>query len=185
MAAQLKQQYGANITVAANSAPDASVTGQIQILEDMISQGYDAIAIGVTDPAALTPVINKAAAADIKVVTIDTDAPDSNRLCFIGTDHYKWDILAANYVADNIIKDSGKGVLIVHGFASMLNLVKRLKAFQDVFKAKGVTIADTQFPADLSSETSTSLIETMTNAHPDFGAFIMDNAGGEVVVNIL
>src|ERR1700735_2631732 len=45
------------------------------------------ILVSVADPSLMGPEINKAIAAGIPVITIDSDAPDSQRLYFIGTNN--------------------------------------------------------------------------------------------------
>ena len=45
------------------------------------------ILVSVSDPALMGPEINKAVAAGIPVITMDSDAPDSQRLYFIGTNN--------------------------------------------------------------------------------------------------
>ena len=70
---------------------DAKMTGpsrvdsslQIGTVESWITQRVDVIAVSSTDPAAMTPTINKAIKAGITVVSWDVDAPDSNRLGYV------------------------------------------------------------------------------------------------------
>ena len=52
----------------------ASVTDQIQMVNDFITAKVDAILISANDPKALAPVLEKAMKAGIKVVTFDADA---------------------------------------------------------------------------------------------------------------
>ena len=70
---------------------DAKMTGparvdsslQIGTVESWITQRVDVIAVSSTDPAAMTPTINKAIKAGITVVSWDVDAPDSKRLGYV------------------------------------------------------------------------------------------------------
>ena len=70
---------------------DAKMTGpsrvdsslQVGVVESWITQGVDVIAVSSTDPAAMTPTINKAIKAGITVVSWDVDAADSKRLGFV------------------------------------------------------------------------------------------------------
>lgn len=52
----------------------ASVTDQVQLVNDMITAKVDAVLISANDPKALAPVLKKAMDAGIKVVTFDADA---------------------------------------------------------------------------------------------------------------
>jgi simple sugar transport system substrate-binding protein/ribose transport system substrate-binding protein len=59
---------------------------QVAELENWITKGVDGIAVSSSSTDALAPVINKALAAGIPVVTFNTDNPASQRLTFVGQD---------------------------------------------------------------------------------------------------
>lgn len=69
---KFKKDTGANVYVQVPASGDPSL--QIGIMENLIAQKVDAIAIVPNDPKALIPTIKKARAAGIKVVT--HEAPD-------------------------------------------------------------------------------------------------------------
>ena len=56
-------------------------------LDQAVQQKATGILLGVTDPVLLKDSIDKAIAAGIPVVTMDSDAPASKRLFFIGTNN--------------------------------------------------------------------------------------------------
>lgn len=58
-----------NITLIVNAPDEANTEQQIRIMENMIKQHVDGIAISPVDAAALTPVIDAAQAAGIPVIT--------------------------------------------------------------------------------------------------------------------
>ena len=58
-------------------------------MEDLITQKVDGIAIGPCDSEALTPYIDQAVEAGIPVLCFDTDAPNSKRVGYVGTDNYQ------------------------------------------------------------------------------------------------
>ncbi|QGZ65600.1 sugar ABC transporter substrate-binding protein [Paraburkholderia acidisoli] len=83
---------------------------QVAELENWITKGVDGIAVSSSSTDALAPVINKAIAAGIPVVTFNTDNPASNRLTFVGQD------LAYSGVVmgDTLVKHMGqKGKVLV------------------------------------------------------------------------
>ncbi len=53
-----------------------------------VAQKPSGILISAADASVMTPDINAALGQGIPVITIDSDAPDSERLFFIGTDNY-------------------------------------------------------------------------------------------------
>ena len=60
---------------------------QVQIVQDLISQGVDGIAVSVSDANAARKVIQDARDAGISVITFDADAPESARQAHVGTDN--------------------------------------------------------------------------------------------------
>ena len=67
--------------------PAHGVTDQKRIVEDLLTRGVDGIAISPIDAENETGLINDAARRTL-VITQDSDAPASDRLCFIGVDNY-------------------------------------------------------------------------------------------------
>ena len=61
----------------------ADAAAQADIVRSFIQQKVSAIIVAPNDPDSLTPVLNEAAAAGIKVLTADTDAADSDREVFV------------------------------------------------------------------------------------------------------
>lgn len=82
-AKQAGKDFGADVTVTMPS----SITDQTRKLEDLLTRGCDGIAISPVDPENQSDVINQAAATT-NLITQDSDAPESNRLFYIGMDNY-------------------------------------------------------------------------------------------------
>ncbi|QQR35963.1 sugar-binding protein [Devosia oryziradicis] len=76
-----------NVTCLYIGPVEHEATTQAQIIEDLITQGVDGLAISVSDIAAATTVIDRATEAGIAVITFDSDAPDSTRTAYVGTDN--------------------------------------------------------------------------------------------------
>ena len=64
----------------------ASAALQMGAVEQAITRGVDAIAISALNPACLTPLLDGAVAQGTKVLTFDSDAPDSLRHVYYGMD---------------------------------------------------------------------------------------------------
>jgi ribose transport system substrate-binding protein len=88
------------------------------------------ILVSVSDPKLMGPEINKAIGAGIPVITIDSDAPDSQRLYFIGTNNLEAGRLGGQFVAVHL---NGKGNVVFFTMPGQPNLEERLKGYKDVF----------------------------------------------------
>ena len=164
--------------VIVNGPVTADVNQQLQIMENLIAQKVDGIAIGPLEPIAFTPLINRAMDQGIKVVCFDTDAPQSKRLGYIGTDNDKFGLNMGEVLGTTL---NGKGkVLVSMGVTTTLNLQQRLSGVKKVVSEKypGISFIDEQTGEGDPNKTLAN-IETMVNAHPDFDALIgIDAAAG-------
>ncbi|MGH9583769.1 MAG: substrate-binding domain-containing protein, partial [Bryobacteraceae bacterium] len=68
-------------------------------LQRAIQEKPSGILVSAANAAVVTPDINAALAQGIPVITVDSDAPGSKRLFFVGTDNYKAGMLGGNLVA--------------------------------------------------------------------------------------
>lgn len=60
---------------------EATADAQVEIINNMITQGVDVIAVAGNDPDALAPALKRAQQAGVKVISYDSDvAPDSRTL---------------------------------------------------------------------------------------------------------
>jgi ribose transport system substrate-binding protein len=159
------------ITVKSYGPDVADPALQIQIVENLIAQKVDGIAIGPTDSAALTPLINRAIEKGIKVICFDTDAPQSKRSSYIGTISINFGHDMGEVLGKTL---NGKGkVLVSQGVATQQNLIERLQGVKEVTSAKypGIQYIDEQSGAGDPNKTLAN-IENMVKAHPDFDALI-------------
>src|SRR5205823_12041559 len=60
-----------------------------EALQKAIQQKATGLLISVVDPALMKDDIDRAIASGIPVITVDSDAPASKRLFFIGTNNYQ------------------------------------------------------------------------------------------------
>ena len=105
-----------------------SLTDQKQMMEDAVTRGYAGVAVSPIDPANQTEMINGVAAAT-KVVTHDSDAPDSNRLAYIGMDNYMAGRLCGQLVKEAL--PEGGEVMILIGRMEQDNSRKRRQGVID------------------------------------------------------
>lgn len=72
-----------NMTVTTDGPTKANIDEQITFIDNYITSGVDGIMLSANDPVAVAPVLKKALAAGINVVTYDADAEPDARQWFI------------------------------------------------------------------------------------------------------
>ena len=98
------------------------------------------ILVSVANEKLMQPEIDAAMAAGIPVITIDSDAPSSHRLFFIGTNNLQAGRLGGARVATKL---GGKGNVAFFSIAGQPNLEERLKGYKDVFAGyPGIKVVD-------------------------------------------
>jgi len=103
---------------------------ELQELKQAIAAKPAGILISVADEALLKPGIDQAVSAGIPVITIDSDAPSSTRLFFIGTNNLAAGHLGAQRIVEKL---GGRGNVVFYTMPGQPNLDERLKGYKDVF----------------------------------------------------
>jgi len=103
---------------------------ELQELNHAVAAKPSGILISVADEALLKPGIDAAVDAGIPVITIDSDAPSSRRLFFIGTNNVAAGRLGGERVVEKL---GGRGNVVFFSMPGQPNLDERLQGFKDVF----------------------------------------------------
>ncbi len=90
------------------------------------------------------------------MITIDSDAPASKRLMFVGTDNYKAGMMGGTLAAELL---KGKGNVVVYTLPEQANLNERLHGYKDAFaNHPGIKITDT---VDMKGDPRVAFDKTM------------------------
>ena len=105
-----------------------SVEEQVKLMEDMITQGCNAIIVHCADSNGIMPGVRKAQEAGILVVTIGTPAAEDTFLR-TGVNYYETGYVIAQLLAEAL---GGEGKLIIlEGPAGAANAIERLNGIKD------------------------------------------------------
>lgn len=118
---------------------DGSSAAQRQILDDLVAKGEDGIAVSVDDPDNQTEFLNKVAAQTL-LICCDSDAPNSKRACYIGTDNE-----AAGEQAGAMIKEclpNGGKIMLFVGHSDAQNAMERAGGIKKALAGSNVQVID-------------------------------------------
>jgi len=96
---------------------------------DAVALKPSGILVSVADSGLMQSAINDAIEAGIPVITIDSDAPASKRLYFIGTNNLQAGRIGGQRILEKL---HGKGNVVFYTMPQT-NLDERLKGYKDVF----------------------------------------------------
>jgi ribose transport system substrate-binding protein len=118
----------------------------------------------------MTPTIDQAVSQGIPVITIDSDAPKSKRLLFIGTNNYEAGQMGGEVAAKAL---GGKGSVVVFTIPEQLNLKERLDGYERVFRSHpGIRIVEV---VNIKGDPSIAFDRTneiLEKGKPEVNAFI-------------
>ncbi len=165
---QAAKPYSTQLIV---KAPDEfNVEQQIRMIETMIKQKVDGIAISPIDPEALAPHINKAVRQGIPVICFESDAPASERASFIGADPYKEGHLMGEIILRRL---EGKGMIIVEsGLTTSAHQNNRLEGMlQYLKKYPDIKVLEHHYNEGRTDQALSDL-ELMIDNHPHFDILV-------------
>ncbi len=120
------REFGVNVEV---RMPPKGVGDQKRMVQELLTQGIDGIAISPIDPDNQTDILNEAAAHS-KLITQDSDAPHSNRLCYVGMDNYNAGRMCGQLVKE-ALGEAGGSVMLFVGRLEQLNARLRRQGLID------------------------------------------------------
>ena len=154
--------------------PDAAGDMQksIAIVEDMTTQGVDAICISPVDASATIPYIEKAREAGIAVINWDIEM-DTEVDAKVLTDNFEGGAIGADYLVEKM-GDKGT-VLIVDDLESVTSTYERNKGFEDRLKEIAPDVKVIRQLSSGTRDTHRSTVENMLQAYPEItGIFCAD-----------
>ncbi len=127
------------VTVDFKIPSEGTAASQTGLVNDLLAKGVQGMAISPVDPKNETGLLNDAAKKTL-VFTQDSDAPDSQRACYIGTDN-----VAAGKQAGEELKKAipgGGKVMVFVGKADAQNAKERYDGLKQALQGSNVQILD-------------------------------------------
>jgi ribose transport system substrate-binding protein len=127
---------------------EQDINRQIEIVNQMIAKGVDAIVIAPADSKALIPVCKKAMAKGIVVINIDNKfdsdvlKQEGVEIGFVGPNNRKGAKLAGDFLAKQLEK--GDKVAVLEGRPGAFNGLQRKLGFEDAMNEAGMEICTSQ-----------------------------------------
>jgi ribose transport system substrate-binding protein len=157
---------GADIKTELRGPATWDASQEARAIEQLIAKGVKGIIVTAGDATTLNPAIDKAMAKGIPVITFDSDAPDSKRLCFAGTNNYEAGKVAGKSMVEWL---NGEGEVGISTFPGPNHLVERIRGFKDGLAGSKVKVVAT-CNDEGKVAAAESAITAMLQAHPEIDA---------------
>jgi ribose transport system substrate-binding protein len=147
---------------------EMSAAAQKKILEDLLARGVAGVAISPVNPDDSTAILNEVASKAV-LITHDADAPNSNRLMYVGTDN-----VAAGRQAGELMKkalpDGGKAMLFV-GTMDAANARERTQGLKEAIAGTKIEIIDIRTDGGDQAKAKANVEDTLTK-YPDIDLLV-------------
>ena len=174
------EKRGVRTTIVGPS--DWDVPGQIATLEQVITSKPAGLLINGTDPG-IAQAIKSAVSAGIPTVVYDSEIPNSNAHCFIGSDWYEMGRLQGERMVKLI---NGKGKVACMGILGMENMEAGFRGFQEALKKYPEIEFVGKYDDKANVETAARIAADLISAHPDLAGIggFDSNSGPGIAVSV-
>lgn len=169
-------EQGVNVNVLGDTKVDVDV--MVKYIDTAIASQADGIVTMALSPAAIGPAIDRAAAAGIPVVLVDTDAPESTRAAYVGTSNYD-----AGFEAGTAMIEATGGnarIGIIRGTVGQETDNDRIKGFEDAISNEAGMEILTVEACNSDMLTGTQKAQDMLKAYPEMNAIFGSEGTGAV-----
>lgn len=171
-----------DVSVEFKIPPDGTAAEQKQIVDDLLAKGVEGIAISPVDPTNQTGLINETAKKAL-VFTQDSDAPQSDRTAYVGTDN-----VAAGRQAGSLIKEAlpdGGKIMVFVGKKDARNAQERYQGIQEALQGSKVEIIDVRTDDADRVRAKSNVADTLVK-YPDIKALVgLWSYNGPAILNAL
>jgi len=159
---------------------DGTAAEQRRIVDDLVAKGISGLAISPVDPGNQTQMIDDLAKR-LLVITQDSDAPDSDRACYLGTDNH-----AAGRQAGELIKEAlpqGGKIMVFVGKMDAENAQARFKGIKDALQGSNVEVIDVRTDDTDTVRAKANAADTLVK-YPEIAALVgLWNYNGPAILN--
>jgi ribose transport system substrate-binding protein len=141
---------------------------QNALMDDLLAAGTDAIMISSVDPKTSVDAFNRIA-KEIPLFTTDSDAPNSDRIAYLGSSNTQAGIQAGE-IAKQALPDGGKCMGFV-GFLGADNAVERIAGFRQAVEGSGIELVDVRGD-DVDFARARSNVDDVLVASPDIDCMV-------------
>ena len=171
-ALQAGEDFGVNVLYVGPT--DADATEQVRMIEDLIQQGVDAIAVAPNDSDALTPVLRRASEAGILILDWDTPAdPSVVHYSIQQIDNQEYAELYFDKMVELVGYDDFEFAIITGGLnAANLNIWIDLGLEYAATAYPNLTLVTDRVASDESQQIAYERALELLTAHPNLRAIL-------------
>jgi len=171
-AREVGQRLGVDIEIIWRTPNEEDAQKQVEYLDQLALQGVSGISVSCTEAATLTPAINRAVDGGVAVMCFDSDAPESERFCYFGTDDQACGHLIMRELA-SVLGPGHHVVAIPGGDQNSLNIQNRVNgALAEATNFPNITVRGVYYSKEVPQDAAAQMEQVQTT-NPDIDGWAM------------
>lgn len=171
-AQELNRGSGQPVLIDWRTPNDEDAQKQAEFIEQLVAAGASAITIACSDAPKVTRAIDDAVEKGVEVMCFDSDAPDSRRLCYVGTDDFEAGRLIMRNVAELLNGKDGT-IAILAGNQTATNLQKRVRgAEEELARHSNLKLKQVYYHKETPQD-AYAQVESVQKANPEINGWAM------------
>jgi len=146
-----------------------TAAAQNSLMDDLVTAGVDAIMISSADPKNSIDAFNRIA-GQVPLFTTDSDAPDSNRIAYLGSSNTDAGVQAGEEMVKAMGGKEGKCMGFV-GFLGADNAKERIAGFKQAIEGKGIELVDVRGD-DVDFTKARTNVDDVLVANPEINCMV-------------
>lgn len=146
----------------------AAAAIQQRLMDDLVAAGVDAIMVSAVDPKTSTEALNRIG-AQVPLFTTDSDAPDTNRIAYIGSSNTDAGRQAGE-IALKAMPGGGRCIGFV-GLPGADNARERIEGMKEALKGSKIELIDVRAD-DIDMARAKRNVEDALAANPDINCMV-------------
>jgi ribose transport system substrate-binding protein len=148
--------------------PEGTAAEQKTLIDNVLTAGDQGIAMSPVDPANEIDLINDTA-KKVLVFTQDSDAPTSDRACYVGSDN----VAAGHQLGEQLVKalPGGGKIMAFVGKKDAQNAADRIKGLTDALKGSKVQLVDVRTDETDRAKAKSNVSDALV-ANPDLACLV-------------
>lgn len=146
----------------------AAAAIQQRLMDDLVAAGADAIMVSAVDPKTSTEALNRVG-AQVPLFTTDSDAPDSNRIAYIGSSNVELGKDAGELML-KALPEGGQCIGFV-GLPGADNARERIEGIREAIEGSEVELVDVRGD-DIDQTRAKRNVEDALAANPDIACMV-------------
>lgn len=156
-------------------ALETDISGQINIVEDMINRRVDGIVLAPSHGDSLVPIAERAQKAGIPLTIFDSGIGTQNYVSYVATDNRQGGVVAARRMGEKL---GGKGKVAILGVKKgSVSTDEREEGFRETILKEfpGINLIPVIFYGESVATKSLSVAEDILTANPDLAGIFASN----------